>query len=151
MKEQKITMVSVHHGLRVKYTTYDSQTHETSERYYYNSAPVHDDLLTSMRNLKPYVAMILHMDISQMELETFMRKSYGDVECVSFYLAIRNEKGRCPMNMEVRIRIGEDDFLIPEILLDDLDRCGREALLYVDKGKRYGLEQAVETAYSKAV
>lgn len=116
---------------------------------YQNTQPVHTDLTAAMEKLRFHVEKICGTCFPDLQVEGYFRQACGELELLTIYAAIRTENS-CPMSLSARLKIGEDTYAWIDQLLEDLSLCEREALLYIQQGKRFGLESFVQMSEAAA-
>ena len=148
MKDYKFTSVSVKdNGLRAKVEVYDASKNDSFTTDYSNMTPVHTDLNDAMQKLIFHVENILHANIPGLFVDSYYRQPTGNNELICIYCSYHVDKAPQPLSLAVRIQLGETEYEWIDKLLEDLSLCEREALLYIQKGKRYGVEGFVDLSF----
>ena len=93
-----------------------------------------------MQNLAFHIEKITGTSYHNLVVDGYYRQPSGNSELLTIYahLSVNYESST---NMAVRLHLGKDEYAWIDSLLEDMSLCEREALLYITKGKRYGLDK----------
>ena len=148
MKDYEFRSVSTKDGgFKAKVEVYDASKNDTFTTDYCNKTPVHTDLDNAMQKLLFHVGNIIHADIPGLFVDSYYRQPTGNNELICIYCSCHVDKAPQPLSIAVRILLGETEYEWIDQLLEDLSLCEREALLYIQKGKRYGVEGFVDLSF----
>ena len=136
-------MISVKDNqFKARVQTCDTSTNDSYETIYVNSTPAHEDLTAALARLKTHVERLSGTYFPNLTIEGYYRQAMTGCELLTIYAALRDQNG-CLMSLSVRHRVGQAEYLWIDTLLEDLAQCEREALLYIEQGKRLGIERFV--------
>ena len=114
-KLREVKLISVKDNqFKARVQTCDTSTNDSYETIYVNSTPAHEDLTAALARLKTHVERLSGTYFPNLTIEGYYRH-----------------------------RIGQVEYLWIDTLLEDLALCEREALLYIEQGKRLGIERFV--------
>lgn len=142
-KLREVKLISVKDNqFKARVQTCDTSTNDSYETIYVNSTPAHEDLTAALARLKTHVERLSGTYFPNLTIEGYYRQAMTGCELLTIYAALRDQNG-CLMSLSVRHRIGQVEYLWIDTLLEDLALCEREALLYIEQGKRLGIERFV--------
>ena len=140
-KNKTIYQISVKSNyLKVEMEIFDEKNDDTYRTVYFNEAPIHEEFALAMQNLAFHIEKITGTSYHNLVVDGYYRQPSGNSELLTIYahLSVNYESST---NMAVRLHLGKDEYAWIDRLLEDLSLCEREALLYITKGKRYGLDK----------
>lgn len=140
-KNKTIYQISVKNNyLKVEMEIFDEKNDDTYRTVYFNEAPIHEEFALAMQNLAFHIEKITGTSYHNLVVDGYYRQPSGNSELLTIYahLSVNYESST---NMAVRLHLGKDEYAWIDRLLEDLSLCEREALLYITKGKRYGLDK----------
>jgi hypothetical protein len=122
---------------KARYEAFTEATGDNRVITYENDAPVHPDLGEGMQRMTYHVVnltglMALDDDI---HITGFQRQNCGDAQLLTIYARLEKDNMTCG-NVAARFYIGRDEYPSIDLLLEDLSACEREALAYIEAGKR---------------
>ena len=119
---------------------FDEKNDDTYRTVYFNEAPIHEEFALAMQNLAFHIEKITGTSYHNLVVDGYYRQPSGNSELLTIYahLSVNYEAST---NMAVRLHLGKDEYAWIDRLLEDMSLCEREALLYITKGKRYGLDK----------
>lgn len=142
-KLREVKLISVKDNqFKARVQTCDTSTNDSYETIYVNSTPAHEDLTAALARLKTHVERLSGTYFPNLTIEGYYRQAMTGCELLTIYAALRDQNG-CLMSLSVRHRVGQAEYLWIDTLLEDLAQCEREALLYIEQGKRLGIERFV--------
>ena len=126
--------------LKVEMEIFDEKNDDTYRTVYFNEAPIHEEFALAMQNLAFHIEKITGTSYHNLVVDGYYRQPSGNSELLTIYahLSVNYESST---NMAVRLHLGKDEYAWIDRLLEDMSLCEREALLYITKGKRYGLDK----------
>ena len=140
-KNKTIYQISVKNNyLKVEMEIFDEKNDDTYRTVYFNEAPIHEEFALAMQNLAFHIEKITGTSYHNLVVDGYYRQPSGNSELLTIYahLSVDYES---TSNMAVRLHLGKDEYAWIDRLLEDMSLCEREALLYITKGKRYGLDK----------
>lgn len=140
-KNKTIYQISVKSNyLKVEMEIFDEKNDDTYRTVYFNEAPIHEEFALAMQNLAFHIEKITGTSYHNLVVDGYYRQPSGNSELLTIYahLSVNYESST---NMAVRLHLGKDEYAWIDRLLEDMSLCEREALLYITKGKRYGLDK----------
>lgn len=140
-KNKTIYQISVKNNyLKVEMEIFDEKNDDTYRTVYFNEAPIHEEFALAMQNLAFHIEKITGTSYHNLVVDGYYRQPSGNSELLTIYahLSVNYESST---NMAVRLHLGKDEYAWIDRLLEDMSLCEREALLYITKGKRYGLDK----------
>ena len=139
--EQKFYHISIKGGLRADAELYNDQKDDTFRISYRNDCPVHEEFDMAMQNFAFHVEEVTGMKYRNLHIDSFLRVPSGDSELITIYAHLATRGYASPTNLAVRIHLGRDEYPWAERLTEDILLCEVEALKYIKKGKRLGMEE----------
>ena len=139
--EKRIFQISIKNNyLKVEMEIFDEKNDDTYRTVYFNEAPIHEEFALAMQNLAFHIEKITGTSYHNLVVDGYYRQPSGNSELLTIYahLSVNYESST---NMAVRLHLGKDEYAWIDRLLEDMSLCEREALLYITKGKRYGLDK----------
>ena len=139
--EKRIFQISIKSNyLKVEMEIFDEKNDDTYRTVYFNEAPIHEEFALAMQNLAFHIEKITGTSYHNLVVDGYYRQPSGNSELLTIYahLSVNYESST---NMAVRLHLGKDEYAWIDRLLEDRSLCAREALLYITKGKRYGLDK----------
>ena len=139
--EKRIFQISIKSNyLKVEMEIFDEKNDDTYRTVYFNEAPIHEEFALAMQNLAFHIEKITGTSYHNLVVDGYYRQPSGNSELLTIYahLSVNYESST---NMAVRLHLGKDEYARSDRLLEDMSLCEREALLYITKGKRYGLDK----------
>ena len=139
--EKRIFQISIKSNyLKVEMEIFDEKNDDTYRTVYFNEAPIHEEFALAMQNLAFHIEKITGTSYHNLVVDGYYRQPSGNSELLTIYahLSVNYES---TTNMAVRLHLGKDEYAWIDRLLVDMSLCEREALLYITKGKRYGLDK----------
>ena len=139
--EKRIFQISIKSNyLKVEMEIFDEKNDDTYRTVYFNEAPIHEEFALAMQNLAFHIEKITGTSYHNLVVDGYYRQPSGNSELLTIYahLSVNYESST---NMAVRLHLGKDEYAWIDRLLEDMSLCEREALLYITKGKRYGLDK----------
>ena len=140
-KNKTIYQISVKNNyLKLEMEIFDEKNDDTYRTVYFNEAPIHEEFALAMQNLAFHIEKITGTSYHNLVVDGYYRQPSGNSELLTIYahLSVNYESST---NMAVRLHLGKDEYAWIDRLLEDMSLCEREALLYITKGKRYGLDK----------
>lgn len=140
-KNKTIYQISVKSNyLKVEMEIFDEKNDDTYRTVYFNEAPIHEEFALAMQNLAFHIEKITGTSYHNLVVDGYYRQPSENSELLTIYahLSVNYESST---NMAVRLHLGKDEYAWIDRLLEDMSLCEREALLYITKGKRYGLDK----------
>ena len=140
-KNKTIYQISVKSNyLKVEMEIFDEKNDDTYRTVYFNEAPIHEEFALAMQNLAFHIEKITGTSYHNLVVDGYYRQPSGNSELLTIYahLSVNYES---TSNIAVRLHLGKDEYAWIDRLLEDMSLCEREALLYITKGKRYGLDK----------
>ena len=140
-KNKTIYQISIKNNyLKVEMEIFDEKNDDTYRTVYFNEAPIHEEFALAMQNLAFHIEKITGTSYHNLVVDGYYRQPSGNSELLTIYahLSVNYESST---NMAVRLHLGKDEYAWIDRLLEDMSLCEREALLYITKGKRYGLDK----------
>ena len=140
-KNKTIYQISVKNNyLKVEMEIFDEKNDDTYRTVYFNEAPIHEEFALAMQNLAFHIEKITGTSYHNLVVDGYYRQPSGNSELLTIYahLSVNYES---TSNIAVRLHLGKDEYAWIDRLLEDMSLCEREALLYITKGKRYGLDK----------
>ena len=129
-KNKTIYQISVKNNyLKVEMEIFDEKNDDTYRTVYFNEAPIHEEFALAMQNLAFHIEKITGTSYHNLAVDGYYRQPSGNSELLTIYAHLS-------VNYD-----GKDEYAWIDRLLEDLSLCEREALLYITKGKRYGLDK----------
>ena len=126
--------------LKVEMEIFDEKNDDTYRTVYFNEAPIHEEFALAMQNLAFHIEKITGTSYHNLAVDGYYRQPSGNSELLTIYAHLTVDY-ESTTNMAVRLHLGKDEYAWIDRLLEDLSLCEREALLYITKGKRYGLDK----------
>lgn len=122
---------------KTRYEAFTEATGDNRVITYENDAPVHSDLDESMQRMAYHVVNLTGLVIIDdgIRITGFQRQNCGDAQLLTIYARLGNQDAHCG-NIITRFYIGRDEYPSIDLLLEDLSACEREALAYIETGKR---------------
>lgn len=140
-KNKTIYQISVKNNyLKVEMEIFDEKNDDTYRTVYFNEAPIHEEFALAMQNLAFHIEKITGTSYHNLVVDGYYRQPSGNSELLTIYAHLTVDY-ESTTNMAVRLHLGKDEYAWIDRLLEDLSLCEREALLYITKGKRYGLDK----------
>ena len=140
-KNKTIYQISVKNNyLKVDMEIFDEKNDDTYRTVYFNEAPIHEEFALAMQNLAFHIEKITGTSYHNLVVDGYYRQPSGNSELLTIYAHLTVDY-ESTTNMAVRLHLGKDEYAWIDRLLEDLSLCEREALLYITKGKRYGLDK----------
>lgn len=139
--EKRIFQISIKNNyLKVEMEIFDEKNDDTYRTVYFNEAPIHEEFALAMQNIAFHIEKITGTSYHNLVVDGYYRQPSGNSELLTIYahLSVNYESST---NMAVRLHLGKDEYAWIDRLLEDMSLCEREALLYITKGKRYGLDK----------
>ena len=139
--EKRIFQISIKSNyLKVEMEIFDEKNDDTYRTVYFNEAPIHEEFALAMQNLAFHIEKITGTSYHNLVVDGYYRQPSGNSELLTIYahLSVNYES---TSNIAVRLHLGKDEYAWIDHLLEDMSLCEREALLYITKGKRYGLDK----------
>ena len=139
--EKRIFQISIKNNyLKVEMEIFDEKNDDNYRTVYFNEAPIHEEFALAMQNLAFHIEKITGTSYHNLVVDGYYRQPSGNSELLTIYahLSVNYESST---NMAVRLHLGKDEYAWIDRLLEDMSLCEREALLYITKGKRYGLDK----------
>lgn len=139
--EKRIFQISIKSNyLKVEMEIFDEKNDDTYRTVYFNEAPIHEEFALAMQNLAFHIEKITGTSYHNLVVDGYYRQPSGNSELLTIYahLSVNYES---TSNIAVRLHLGKDEYAWIDRLLEDMSLCEREALLYITKGKRYGLDK----------
>lgn len=138
--EKKVNLVNIKDGhLKATIEYYNPANGDAYETHYANECPPHDDLREAIERLEFHVSKICGTHLPGLRVEGYYRQPSGDAELLTIYAASRDDERACPVNLAARLHLGKDEYAWIDRLLEDLAAAEREALKYIEEGKRMGM------------
>ena len=139
--EKRIFQISIKSNyLKVEMEIFDEKNDDTYRTVYFNEAPIHEEFALAKQNLAFHIEKITGTSNHNLVVDGYYRQPSGNSELLTIYahLSVNYES---TSNIAVRLHLGKDEYAWIDRLLEDMSLCEREALLYITKGKRYGLDK----------
>ena len=139
--EKRIFQISIKSNyLKVEMEIFDEKNDDTYRTVYFNEAPIHEEFALAMQNLAFHIEKITGTSYHNLVVDGYYRQPSGNSELLTIYahLSVNYESST---NMAVRLHLGKYEYAWIDRLLEDMSLCEREALHYITKGKRYGLDK----------
>ena len=139
--EKRIFQISIKNNyLKVEMEIFDEKNDDNYRTVYFNEAPIHEEFALAMQNLAFHIEKITGTSYHNLVVDGYYRQPSGNSELLTIYahLSVNYES---TSNISVRLHLGKDEYAWIDRLLEDMSLCEREALLYITKGKRYGLDK----------
>ena len=139
--EKRIFQISIKSNyLKVEMEIFDEKNDDTYRTVYFNEAPIHEEFALAMQNLAFHIEKITGTSYHNLVVDGYYRQPSGNSELLTIYahLSVNYES---TSNISGRLHLGKDEYAWIDRLLEDMSLCEREALLYITKGKRYGLDK----------
>lgn len=142
MKKVQITisLLSVKDGfLKARYEVFNENTGDNHVVTYENGYPVHPDFNEALQRMGYHLVKITGLEATGSELiiTGYQRQNCGDTQLLTVYARLDNHLSACN-NIVARFCIGRDEYDSLDLLLEDLSACEREAMAYIETGKRFG-------------
>lgn len=123
--------------IKTHYEVYDETTGDNHLITYINTAPVHEDLFEAMQRLGYHLLNFTGLALldDNLLITGYQRQNCGNAQLLTIYARVgfsENVAG----NVVSRFYIGRDEYPSIDLLLEDLSACEREALAYIEAGKR---------------
>ena len=139
--EKRIFQISIKSNyLKVEMEIFDEKNDDTYRTVYFNEAPIHEEFALAMQNLAFHIEKITGTSYHNLVVDGYYRQPSGNSELLTIYAHLTVDY-ESTTNMAVRLHLGKDEYAWIDRLLEDMSLCEREALLYITKGKRYGLDK----------
>lgn len=126
--------------LKAEIEVYDPRHDDTYRTVYHNESPVHEEFILAMQSLLFHIEKITGTSYHNLTVDGYYRQPSGNSELLTIYAHLATASASTT-NLAVRLHLGKDEYAWIDRLLEDLSLCEREALLYISKGKRYGIDQ----------
>lgn len=120
---------------KARYEVYNENTGDNHVITYENTVPVHHDLYEAMQRLVYHVSNFTGV-VASLNITGYLRQNCGNAQLLTIYARVENYIGDQCGNLAGRFYLGRDEYASIDLLLEDLSACEREALSYIEKGKR---------------
>lgn len=133
------SLISVKDGnFKARYEAFTESTGDNRVITYENTAPVHSDLTEALQRLVYHMVNFMAMTTNSDNLliTGLQRQNCGNAQLLTIYARKENQLHECCGNIVSRFYIGRDEYPSIDLLLEDLSACEREALAYIENGKR---------------
>lgn len=123
---------------KARFEAFTEATGDTRVVTYENESPVHDDMNNTMQRLAYHVVNLSGLVVmdDSIVITGFQRQNCGNAQLLTIYARLENCNVICG-NLVARVYIGRDEYSSIDLLLEDLSACEREAIAYIETGKRY--------------
>lgn len=133
------SLISLKDGkFKARYEVFTESTGDNRVITYENTDPAHDDLVEAMQRLAyhlvNFVAIAANSD--HLAITGYQRMNSGNAQLLTIYARMENQLHNLCGNIVSRFYIGRDEYPSIDLLLEDLSACEREALAYIETGKR---------------
>ena len=133
------SLISVKDGnFKARYEAFTESTGDNRVSTYENTAPVHNDLIEPLQRLVYHLVHFMEMaaDSDSLHITGFQRQNSGNAQLLTIYARMEDHRHDLCGNIVSRFYIGRDEYPSIDLLLEDLSACEREALAYIENGKR---------------
>lgn len=122
---------------KARYEAFTEATGDNRVITYENDAPAHPDLGEGMQRMAYHVVNLTGLVAVDDDIciTGFQRQNCGDAQLLTIYARLGKQESHCG-NIVTRFYIGRDEYPSIDLLLEDLSACEREALAYIEAGKR---------------
>jgi len=136
--EKTFSFISVKDSFfKARYEVLDESTGDNHVITYENKAPVHPSLSEALQRMAYHVVNftgLVAVD-DNFQITGYQRQNCGDAQLLTIYARVGTSEEFCG-NVVSRFHIGRDEYASIDLLLEDLSSCEREALAYIETGKR---------------
>ena len=122
---------------KARYEAFTEDTGDNRVITYENEDAVHSDLTEAMQRLAYHTVNftgLVAID-DRLIITGYQRQNCGDAQLLTIYARLEYGNATCG-NVSARFYIGRDEYPSIDLLLEDLSACEREALAYIETGKR---------------
>lgn len=136
--EKTFSLISIKDSnFKARYEVFIESTGDSHLITYENSDQVHNDLYKSIQRLVYHVANFTGIvEVGDdFQITGYQRQNVGNAQLLTIYARLETFEG-FRGNVVSRFYIGRDEYGSIDLLLEDLSRCEREALAYIEAGKR---------------
>lgn len=122
---------------KARYEAFTEATGDNRVITYENEDAVHSDLTEAMQRMAYHTVNftgLVAID-DRFIITGFQRQNCGDAQLLTIYARLEKDNMTCG-NVAARFYIGRDEYPSIDLLLEDLSACEREALAYIEAGKR---------------
>ena len=133
------SLISVKDGkFKARYEVYTESTGDNRVITYENTDPVHNDLIEALQRLAYHMVNFVEVaaNSDSLLITGFQRQNCGNAQLLTIYARMENHLHELCGNIVSRFYIGRDEYPSIDLLLEDLSACEREALAYIETGKR---------------
>lgn len=123
---------------KARFEAFTENTGDTRVVTYENESPIHSDMNEAMQRLAYHVVNLsglVAMDDS-IVITGYQRQNCGNAQLLTIYARLENCNVTCG-NLVARVYLGRDEYSSIDLLLEDLSACEREAVAYIETGKRF--------------
>lgn len=149
-KIRDFKIISLKDGhLKTRYEEYDQNQDDNVEITYRNERGIHPDLSVAMQGLAAHVRRLLGLpDGLGLYVIGFYKQNVGNSRLVTIYsrLGATDERDKGIASLAARLYLGRDDYEAVEQLLEAMGECEREAILYMNDGKGFEADEAINIA-----
>lgn len=136
--EKTFSLISIKdEKFKARYEVLDESTGDNHVITYENSYPVHPDQYEALQRMAYHAVNftgLMAMDDNFL-ITGYQRQNCGNAQLLTIYARVETSEG-FRGNVVARFHIGRDEYASIDLLLEDLSACEREALAYIEKGKR---------------
>jgi len=151
MTNYNVTKVNIKDNcLDCKYEVFDEVLDEDYTSQYKSSKPVHPDLHESVQSMGEVVVDLIPPLVRMRKLidvQGFYIVPSGTARIVNIYARLRPEQSEGEsVDITARVKVGcpeGERYAREDLLLEAIDRCGEEALKYINEGKTFDSERAI--------
>lgn len=133
------SLISLKDGkFKARYEVFTESTGDNRVITYENTDPAHNDLVEAMQRLAYHMVNFVEVaaNSDSLLITGFQRQNCGNAQLLTIYARMENQLHNLCGNIVSRFYIGRDEYPSIDLLLEDLSACEREALAYIETGKR---------------
>lgn len=137
--QKTFSLISIKdNNFKARYEAFTENTGDVRVVTYENESPVHGDLYEAMQRLTYHVVNLTGLIVMDdaIVISGYQRQNSGNAQLLTIYAHLDKDSARCG-NLVTRFYIGRDEYASIDLLLEDLSACEREALAYIETGKRF--------------
>ena len=135
--EKTFSLISIKdEKFKARYEVLDESTGDNHVITYENSYPPHQDLCESLQRLEYHLVNFMGIAGDHFHITGYQRQNSGNTQLLTIYARVENYLKDLRGNVTGRMYIGRDEYASIDRLLEDLSACEREALAYIEMGKR---------------
>ena len=133
------SLISLKDGkFKARYEVFTESTGDNRVITYENTDPAHNDLVEAMQRLAYHMVNFVEVaaNSDSLLITGFQRQNCGNAQLLTIYARMENQLHNLCGNIVSRFYIWLDEYPSIDLLLEDLSACEREALAYIETGKR---------------